>query len=156
MGKLDCQKKLAELDEMREIVQFWIMDLVLSSRNLAASLKGAFLKMNDVAALNDLEKQLKEFMRFSDPDEAASFIDSWESDAKKFRKEVLDAVLDKVEREKNKGELATACVPVKDYAEASESEIKEARQIVANAKGLFQIADSFAKWLKQRALAPMP
>jgi hypothetical protein len=154
MSKLDCEKKLAKLDESRDIVRLEMADQIVRSRELAASLKSLVADMDDAAALKDLQRLLKEYDTYADPSVLEGLIDSWEAEAKKFRQEVLDAVLDKTKRDKNLKELATTCVPIKDYVEAAQSEIKAGRAVVVLVRAFIPIAKAFEKAVRQQAPTP--
>jgi hypothetical protein len=125
MAKLDCQKKLKQLDEKRDAVLSAVNSLAQYGKALSEAFKRLADKTSDPDLLSTVNDRLTSFFgAWSDADEK---LKAWDRDARKFRQDVLSPILDKTKRDKTQNELATACLPLIHYVEAAEPEITQLR-----------------------------
>jgi hypothetical protein len=142
MDKLECYQKLTKLDEQRDEVERVLHQLAESSKELVKAFAYLASDPGNSKLVDALNEQLNVFS--GDLSHVDHAVTEWDNTMKKFKKEVLDTVQQRIKRDGKLKELKTACDEIVVYAEWSAAEVKAARALLEFWVSWFRMAADFA------------
>jgi hypothetical protein len=142
MDKLECYQKLTKLDEQRDEVERVMNQFMASSSEMVKAFLTAAQSPSDPKSVESLNQALNVWN--ADWSSFTSAVDDWDNTMRKFKKEGLDTVQQRIKRDGKLKELKTACDEIVVYAEWSAREVKAARSLLEYWRSYFRMAADYA------------